>query len=145
MKRVGAVASLLVVGAVACLHTPADRTEAALEADRERAAAFIAADEQRLEAILHASLTYTHANGVVDTRDSMLSKLVSGRVRYRVIHLDQPEARIHGDTAVVTGGAWMVLLAGEQRLRLRSVYTAVYWWEDGRWQLAAYQSGPAAP
>jgi hypothetical protein len=138
--RTLAVVSLLLAGVVACLHTAEHRAEAALEADRERVSALIAADAKRLARVLHPSLTYTHSNGGVDTRDSLIEKVVSGRVDYRAIELEQPEVRVRRDTAVVTGPVRMEVVAGERRFRLKSVYTAVYWWEDRRWQLVAYQS-----
>ena len=48
-------------------------------------------------------------------------------------------------TAVVTGLAVMTVSADGQVHKLRSVYTAVYWLVEERWQLLAYQSTSTGP
>ena len=128
---------------LACQRPGSDRAATALAADRARSEAMIAADAERLHALLHDDLTYTHSNGQVDTKASLLRALASGRVDYRAIEPRDLRVRVHGPTAVVTGSVGIVVATPRRQLDLASVYTAVYWWQDGRWQLAAYQSSPA--
>ena len=120
-----------------------DDTARVLRADRERAAAQIAADPERLRAVLHERLRYTHSTGQVDTRDSLVESLRAGRVDYRVIEAQDPEVRLRDGAAIVTGPVRMEIAAEGRLHRLAGLYTAVYWWEAGRWQLVAYHSGPA--
>ena len=53
--------------------------------------------------------------------------------------------RMNARTAIVTGLAHMTVAGDGQVHELRSVYTAVYWLVDERWQLVAYQSTSTGP
>lgn len=117
---------------------------AVLAADSARVAAMLAADASGLDSLFHRGLTYIHSNGMVDTKESLVGNLTSGRVDYLSVAPESTLARVHGDGAVVSGIVRMEVEAGSTVHRLRSNYTAVYWWESGRWQLVAYQSGAAA-
>ena len=131
--------------ALACASPPLGSDDEVLVADLERIEAMIAADPARLEAILHPLLTYTHSNGLIDTRDSLVESLVAARVDYRAIAPLDPSVRVLGDTAVITTRAQLEVAAGGQVLDLDSVYTAVYQREAGGWRLVAYHSSPRKP
>lgn len=121
---------------------PTHRPEDVLAADTGRARAMVEASAPRLREALHADLTYTHSNGVVESRAALIEGLGSGRLDYRKIESLEPTVRIRGASAIVTGPVHVVVAAGGQQHDLRGVYTAVYWYDDGRWQLVAYQSSP---
>jgi len=104
----------------------------------------VSADALLLDRVLHESLSYSHSNGHVDSKAELIEKLVSGRVKYVSIDLDNPEQRLRGEAAIVTAPARMEVVADGEAHRLASIYTAVYWFEDGRWQLAAYHSSTVA-
>jgi hypothetical protein len=116
---------------------------AVLTADSARIAAMLSANAARLDSVFHNSLTYIHSNGHIDSKESLIGNLLSGRVDYRYVEPDRPLVRVHGDAAVVTGVVRMEVAVGETIRQLRSNYTTANWWEGGRWQLAAYQSGQA--
>jgi hypothetical protein len=145
LRKIGVAFVLLVLAGAGCLGSGHDRQASALGADRERIEALISADPGQLDRVLHDSLTYTHSNGRTDSKVSLVESLESGGVEYRSIEPRRRSVRVHGDTAVVTAAVRMQVAAGDRELDLTSVYTAVYWWQDGRWQLAAYQSNPAEP
>ncbi len=105
----------------------------------------IAADAELLDSVLHSSVSYTHSNGHVDSKDSLIASLTSGRVDYRAIQTREPAVRRYGDTAIVTGPVRIEVAAGGEIYRLTSVFTAVYRWQQDRWQLVAYQSSSAPP
>lgn len=139
----------LILAALACASgRAADEAADVLATDRARLAAMVAVDLAGLDATLHEGLTYTHSNGRLDTKASLVESLVSGGVDYLDITLDVeaqvPQVRVRGETAVVTAAARMQVAAAGAIHDLTLVYTAVYFREDGRWQLAAYQSAPAA-
>lgn len=145
VRRSSPTLLLFLTATLACAHSGRDRSDDVLAANHERVAAMVAADSRRLGDALHESLSYTHSDGRVDSKPAMIDSLATGRVDYRSIHLDEPSVRVRDRTAVVTGRAHMEISAGEGRLDLNGAYTAVYWWEDGRWQLAAYHSSRVTP
>lgn len=110
-----------------------------MRADRERVAAMLSADELALESVLHDGLTYTHADGRVDSKSSLIQALTSGRVDYRGIAAE-PTIRLHGSTALIHGPVKIQVVADGMTHRMSTMSTLVYWRERGRWQLAAYQS-----
>ena len=130
---------------VACAVPACKHTVDVLRADHERSTAMIAASAEALDAVLHPSVSYTHSNGRVDSKESLIASLTSGRVDYRAIKTRKREVRSYGDTAIVTGPVRLEVAAGGQIHHLTSVYTAVYRWHENRWQLVAYQSSPAPP
>ncbi len=125
-------------------HVGSSREAAVLAADSARIVAMLSDDTVALDSLLHSELIYTHSNGVIDSKQSLLEGLMSGRVDYRSIEVESAVVRIHGDAAVVTGRVRMEVAAGEAVHHLLSNYTTVYWWEEGRWQMVAYQSCAAA-
>jgi hypothetical protein len=118
----------------------ASRIEGVLRADRERVSAMLSADRDALESVLHESLTYTHSNGRVDTKASLIELLTSGRVDYRGIAAHEPTVRLEDSTAIVHGAVRIQGMAEGRPLLLSTISTLVYWHTDGRWQLVAYQS-----
>ena len=128
--------------ALACATPTASPESRVLDADRERIGAMVAADEAWLTQILHEDLVYTHSNGVVDDRESLIGSLLGGSVDYRSIAPSDREVALFGETAVLSATARIVVRANGQQLVLDSAYTAVYVHQAGRWRLAAYHSSP---
>ena len=143
--RRSSCALLLAILLAACAESNAGDPEVVLVADRKRIEAMVAADPERLDLALHESLSYSHSNGRVDSKASLVDKLVSGGVDYVSIDLANPQVRRHGDAAVVTAPMNMKVVAAGETYQLASIYTAVYWFEDGRWQLVAYHSSGVTP
>lgn len=104
--------------------------------------AMIQLDLPTLEAILHPDLIYTHSNGQVDTKASLLEKLQSEKIRYLTVSPFQREVRAFTDFGIITGTTQMQVQAGEQIITLRVVFTDVYIKADDRWQTIAWQSTP---
>lgn len=117
-----------------------DLRTAVLRADRERSDAMVGADADRLLAALHEDMSYAHSSGTVDTRASLIESLVSRNVVYRSIETQNTTARVYGETAIVTGESSLHVVSGTAHQRPKLVYTAVYRWQSGRWQLSAYHS-----
>ncbi len=117
-----------------------DASGAVLDADRLRIDAMIAGDAGALDALLHKELVYTHSNGKVDTKTSLMETLAQGDIDYRLIQRGAEAVRVERNAGVVSAPVEMEVAAGGQLHQLTGVYTAVYFWQDGRWQLVAYQS-----
>jgi hypothetical protein len=124
------------VGPPEAPHAPG----AVLDADRMRIDAMIAGDAGALAVLLHEELIYTHSNGEVDTKASLMETLAQGDIDYRRIQRGTEAVRAERTAAVVSAPVEMEVAAGGQLHQITGVYTAVYFWQDGRWQLVAYQS-----
>lgn len=116
-----------------------------LQADRFRSDAMVQANPIHLEQTLHDRLTYTHSNGVIDTKNSLVAALISNALDYQSIESKSRSVRMNGRTAIVTGLADIKVAGDKQVHQMRSVYTAAYWLIEERWQLVAYQSTNTGP
>ena len=117
-----------------------DARGAILAADRLRIDAMIADDTGALDALLHEELVYTHSNGKVDTKSSLMETLAQGDIDYLKIERGAEAVRLGRNAGVVSAPVEMEVAAGGQLHQITGVFTAVYFWQDGRWQLVAYQS-----
>lgn len=138
MKRPLALAALALV--LACAGAPPGA-----ELDARRREALVRADLAVLGELLDDGLRYGHANGVLDTKAELLAQLGSGELRYRAIRVEASQAREVGGACVVSGLQSVEVTARGREIASRSVFTAVYAKQGGRWRLIAYQSAPAPP
>ena len=121
-----------------------DARGAILAADRMRIDAMIAGDTGALDPLLHEELIYTHSNGKVDTKTSLMEMLAQGDIDYLKIQRGAEEVRLGRNAGVVSAPVEIEVAAGGQLHQITGVFTAVYFWQDGRWQLVAYQSAVVA-
>ncbi|MFZ4733428.1 MAG: family 16 glycoside hydrolase [Pirellulales bacterium] len=159
--RFAAVASSIILavallGPDPALHrargqTPADPRIADLAAAADaRIAAMVAADPSALAGRLSSDLRYAHSNGVVDSRESFLDLIASGRSKYLAYET------LERTFSFPTDG--IALEAGKARIRVESAsgmidnvlsYLATWRREDGQWRFLAWQSArmpqPAVP
>ena len=111
-----------------------------LQADRDRIQGMIAADVGDMELAMHDQLQYAHSNGHVDTKRSLIDTLRNKRAEYLSINVGERKIQRHDDIAVLTAPAQVEVIVGNTVHQLDGVYTAVYWYLDGRWQLLNYHS-----
>jgi ketosteroid isomerase-like protein len=129
---------LLLVSAVASFAQTAPTVIEAL--DRAWIKAVVGRDIAALDKMLAPDLIYGHASGVVDTKQSYLDKLKSGRQVYRSLEQRKVSVRIHGDAAIthswthVTG----VNPAGPFDDKIMMIHVWVK--KGGNWQLAGHQT-----
>jgi uncharacterized protein (TIGR02246 family) len=107
-----------------------------------RWAAQIAEDTDALGVLLADELTYTHSNGVVDTKTSYIDNIVNKVFDYRSQKRSDTEIRVVDNTALVTGRAEFVVVAGGRTVNLDARYSAVWIRRDGTWQFYCWQSTP---
>jgi ketosteroid isomerase-like protein len=98
------------------------------------------ADTEKLAHFLGPDLTYTHTDGVQNTKAEFLHKVGSGTLRYRSIAPEAREVRVFGSNAVVTGRSAMRVEADGQVHEFRIQYLAVYRRGARDWELMAWQS-----
>jgi hypothetical protein len=124
------------------------RTAALRSAELARFQAQVDADAAALDQLLDDSLEYTHSNSDLDTKQSFIESLTSGRRDYVATTPDIQSIRIHGDIGVIRGRAKVTVADNGQSRDLDLGYVDVWVWKEGRWQMTTWLSarypGPAA-
>lgn len=118
----------------------ADEGAAVRAAHDRRMALTIAADVAALGAMMTEDLTYTHSNAATETKAEFLAGLKSGKYLYREITPKDRKVRVHGDAAIVSGPAHVVIEPGGQRTEIDLYFTELYVKQGGQWKMALWQS-----
>jgi len=113
-----------------------------LEARRFRA--MTEGDVTTLDRLLSNDLVYTHASGWRQTKAEFLASLRSGELIYHSFASEHIRAKAYGSTIVVTGRASAKVRSRGEELDVALLYLEVYVKQDGRWQLAAWESTRSA-
>jgi hypothetical protein len=122
----------------------ADSTrDAVLAAEKARTTALDNDDLATLDKVLADDLTYVHASGKVDTKQTLLDGIRSGQVHYIAWTAKRLNIRAIGDAAVVDG-EYLVRVT-DRRVKpdpfeVNIFILAMYARRDGRWQQIAWQS-----
>lgn len=111
-----------------------------LQAERERAAALVARDLPRLQALLHADLRYTHAPGTTHDLAGYLGYVADGP-RFDEVTLVPDRVLDLGAGAVVTGRLALRFQRGDAPPQQASSWVTAVWLREGEgWRLAVFQS-----
>ncbi|NYJ08438.1 nuclear transport factor 2 family protein [Petropleomorpha daqingensis] len=116
--------------------------QAVLAAEDRRYQAMLDGDLETLDALCTDELSYTHSNGVRDTKAEYFAKLREG---YYVYHrIDHPVERVEvaDDAAVVVGRMTADLTSGGVRKNIDCLAIAVWTRSGGDWRLLAYAPTP---
>ena len=110
-------------------------------ADDERVAAVIAADSVRLAEICSDDLHYAHSNGAIDTKETLISAIVSGRLKYNAINYQERLFDILAPgVALMKGRSTVKVTTSEGPVDLSLSFLAVWQLEKGKWRFRAWQS-----
>ncbi len=122
------------------------RAAALTAADSERVAAMKTADREKLTGILSEDLRYAHSSGIVDTKQSFIESLTTGRTKY--VALDYEER------AFTFPASGVALMTGRARVRVANAsgendmllgFLGVWREENGHWRFLAWQSCKLTP
>lgn len=121
----------------------ADRlpTRALASADDARVAAMKSADREKLTAILSDDLRYAHSSGTVDTKQSFIEALTTGRTKY--VALDYEERAFTFPApgiALMTGRAHVKVANATGEADMLLSFLSVWREENGHWRFLAWQS-----
>ncbi len=114
----------------------------ALVLEEQRWVALIGNDVDTLDQLVHPSLSYTHSNALVDTKQSWIDSVSSGSVDYRSVEREDLAMITSGSTAVITGKATFVVGVHDREITVVARFTAVWVYEEDRWQFFAWQNTP---
>ena len=104
--------------------------------------ALVAGDLDELDRLFADDMTYTHSNGMVDSKQTYLGALRDGVFRYVDIDVQEPSSRDFGATVVVTGTAVATSESAGGQLVSPLRYTGVWSEQDGEWRFVAWHSCP---
>ena len=126
---------------VPCGRAQDPQTVRIVAADMERVAAIKSADREKLEAILSDDLRYAHSSGTVDTKQSFIESLSTGRTKY--LGLDYEERAFTFPApgiALMTGRAPVKVANTTGEADMVLSFLSVWREEDGKWRFLAWQS-----
>jgi hypothetical protein len=115
--------------------------EAALRAaELRRFEANVNADARVLGELLDEGLEYVHSNGELDSKQSFIESLTSGRRDYAKTEADIESVRFFGDIAIIRGKAKVTVVDQGTSRDLHIGYTDVWVRKDGQWRMTAWRS-----
>lgn len=120
--------------------TKADAEKAIKEQDAKRIEAMVKADLTTLETILAKDLTYTHSNGKVDTKESLLEALKTGAMKYVSVAFTDPKYQVYGNTVITTGVAEVKVQNGANEVAFKARFIEVWTRQRNEWRFAAWQT-----
>ena len=118
------------------------RQVAVLQLEKDRFKAMINHDSSFLSNCLAEDLVYVHSNGMQDTKESLMDKIMSGALQYTSVEVQQADIRTFKETAWIHGAAKIKVRNGKDspEMELSIRYLDIYKREDGEWKLVAWQS-----
>lgn len=113
-----------------------------LQLEERRRAAMAAGDVASLEELSHDELLYVHGSAAVDSKQSWIDAMRSGRTRYKDMTYDAVEVRILGDAALLTGRATFEVEVNGKPHTLRMRFLNLWSKTAAGWKFAAWQATP---
>ena len=118
----------------------ADNRQMIIDLDKKRMAAMAQKDVVTLNALLADDLVYTHSSARLDTKQSLIGAMESGRTVYTAVVPSDVKAQDLGDTVVLTGNARISVNSGGNAMNFGVRFTDVWVNKGGQWQMVAWQS-----
>jgi hypothetical protein len=118
----------------------AGNAEKIIELDRQRMDAMAKKDIATLNKLISNDLVYTHSSARLDTKESLIGAMESGKTVYTAVVPSDVKAQDLGDTVVLTGNARISVNSGGNAMNFGVRFTDVYVNKGGQWQMVAWQS-----
>lgn len=111
-----------------------------ITAEKGWAAAVVAKDFARLDAMLTPDLIYAHSTGIIDDKTQYLEKMRTGKQNYAGIEHKSTTVRFHGDAAVAHSQIRMHGTNASGPFNDQLMMMHVWVKSKGKWLLAAHQT-----
>ena len=117
------------------------RSAALAAADDARVAATKSADREKLTAIFSDDLRYAHSSGTVDTKQTYIESLTSGRTKYLALDYDERAFTFPAPgIALMSGRAHVKVANATGEVDMVLSFLSVWHEENGHWRFLAWQS-----
>jgi ketosteroid isomerase-like protein len=113
-----------------------------MQLEERRRTAMAAGDAAALEALSHEDLLYVHGSAAVDTKQSWIEAVRSGRTRYRDMQYEAVEVRMLEHAALLTGKATFQVEVGGRPRTLRMRFLNLWSETPAGWKFVAWQATP---
>jgi len=115
-------------------------------ADDARVAATKSADREKLTAVFSDELRYAHSSGTVDTKQSYIESLTSGRTKYLTLDYEERTFTFPAPgIALMTGRAHVKVANATGETDMLLSFLGVWREENGKWRFLAWQSCKLPP
>ncbi|WP_372367931.1 nuclear transport factor 2 family protein [Candidatus Uabimicrobium sp. HlEnr_7] len=113
--------------------------EEVISLEKMRYTAMVENNHQFLQEVLNDDLSFTHANGIKETKKAFLQRLKQKDLIYHSIKLKNLQLKLYGNCAVITGISKIHAQGKGLKVQLNLRFITVYSKTDN-WQVVAYQS-----
>ena len=113
--------------------------------DDKRVEAMLQGDAETLARICDDDLIYLHTGGRVETKALWIESIRTGSHPYKQFDREDVQARVYGDTGVVTGLSNVIVHSRGEDRSFKIRFLAVYARRHDRWQFVAWQSNRISP
>jgi ketosteroid isomerase-like protein len=147
-RRWGTLVIALLAVAFCCLSpspaTAAETSEqAVLAAHENRRTATLAGDAAGVGAMMTDDFTFTHPNGVVESKTQFLDALKTGSLKYKTLTDEERQVRVHGATGIVSGTCRIVVTASGTEFDVRVVFTELWVKKGTGWKMVLWHASNA--
>jgi ketosteroid isomerase-like protein len=139
MKKLLAIAALVLVSGVAAARPPEDVAQALTKLENDWAKAGLAGDAAALEKLLTPDYVYTNQDGEMASRAEMVAGIRSGSTKYDTFTVGDMKVHVYGDAAVVTGKATTKGKENGKPIDETVRFTDTWVKQGGQWLCAATQ------
>jgi ketosteroid isomerase-like protein len=108
--------------------------------DAQRMTAMSQGDVGTLNALISDDLVYTHSSARLDTKQSLIENMQTGKTVYTAVVPSDVKAQDCGDTVVLTGVARISVNSGGNAMNFGVRFTDVWVNKGGNWQMVTWQS-----
>ena len=118
----------------------ADNGQKIIELDQKRMQATVKQDYATLESIIADDLIYTHSTARIDTKESLIGNMKSGRTVYTGLEASDVVAQDLGSAVVLTGVARVNVNSNGNPVSFGIRFVNVYANRGGEWKMVTWQS-----
>ena len=137
------LALLAVITCSAADHPELARVSAANDA---RVAAMLAPTREKLEAVLSPDLRYTHSNGQIDSKATLIDSLLDGSAKYMKYQFHECSFTFPAPGIALMAGRFDVKAVVKGNAAESTIsFLAVWRLEKGEWKFLAWQSCKVPP
>ena len=138
MKNTLMVCSLVIILAQ---HLPAQSNEeVVLNLSKRKFNWLINQQSDSLQAILDDRVLYIHSNGWAQSRQEILDDMISQKLVYKRVDVEDAKVRLYDKTAIVTGRGQFAGVREGQAFDMPLSYTEVYVLRKKKWMLVSRHS-----
>jgi len=114
--------------------------QAVIDLDKKRMQAMATKDVATLESLIADDLIYTHSSARLDTKQSLIENMQTGKTVYTAVVPSDVKAQDCGDAVVLTGVARISVKSGDNAMNFGVRFTDVWVNKGGNWQMVTWQS-----